>query len=227
MTRMNILLVEDDLDLGNGLRIALGDQGYGVAWVRTLASAHRALSERPDVVLLDLGLPDGDGLTLLTQLRGRGDALPVLMITARDALADCTRGLDTGADDYVVKPFALAELLSRIRAVARRAYPYTEGLLEVRGLRLSEANQRVTVSGNVVEVTRSEFQILLLLLKRADHVITRQAIEDRLWKTDQYCESNALEVHMSNIRRKIGEGYIRTVRGIGYVIDRAPGGRLA
>jgi len=147
---MNILLVEDDLDLGNGVRIALLDRGISVVWVRRFDDAQRALAnEGCDLVLLDLGLPDGDGLNLLAQLRREKGGPPVLILTARDALTDRIHGLDSGADDYLVKPFALEELLSRIRALARRCFGFEGDTLEVRGLSIHEPTMRVTVEGRV------------------------------------------------------------------------------
>ena len=219
---MKILLVEDDLDLGNGIRVALLDQGMEVIWVRRVDDAERALeSGASDLVLLDLGLPDGDGMSLLARLRRRRRALPVLILSARDALGERLRGLDSGADDYLVKPFALAELLSRVRALARRSYGLEDEAIEVRGLSLHEPTRRVRVHGAPVELSRSEFELLSHLLKRADRVVTRRVLEEQVLPGGPGNDSNALDVHVSNLRRKIGEGYIRTVRGIGYVIDQA------
>ena len=217
---MNVLLIEDDIDIGNGVRIALADQGMTVVWVRRLADALTSLEAvAHDIVLLDLGLPDGDGITLLQRLRRERKTLPVLILTARDSLSDKLLGLDAGADDYLVKPFALAELLSRLRALARRSYGYEGDTLEVRGLALHEPTLRVTAAGKPVELSRSEYLLLSTLLKRADRVQTRRVLEEQVL-TGSSGDSNALEVHISNIRRKIGEGYIRTVRGVGYVIDK-------
>jgi len=219
---MKILLVEDDLDLGNGIRVALLDQGMEVIWVRRVDDAERALeSGASDLVLLDLGLPDGDGMSLLARLRRRRRALPVLILSARDALDERLRGLDSGADDYLVKPFALAELLSRVRALARRSYGLEDEVIEVRGLSLHEPTRRVRVHGAPVELSRSEFELLSHLLKRTDRVVTRRVLEEQVLPGGPGNDSNALDVHVSNLRRKIGEGYIRTVRGIGYVIDLA------
>ncbi len=224
---MNILLVEDDLELGNGVRIALADQGFSVVWVRRLVDAEHELAvSLTDLVLLDLGLPDGDGLALLKKLRRELQTLPVLILTARDALDDRLTGLDCGADDYLVKPFALAELLSRIRALARRSFGFENEAITLRGLVLSEATQRTTVDGVVVELSRSEFLLLNTLVKRADRVVTRRTLEEQVLPGGLNNESNVLDVHISNLRKKIGDGYVRTVRGVGYVIDRqvsAPG----
>jgi two-component system response regulator QseB len=221
---MNVLLVEDDIDIGNGVRIALTDQGMAVVWVRRLVDAINSLEAAAhDIVLLDLGLPDGDGLTLLQRLRRERKAMPVLILTARDALEDKLLGLDAGADDYLVKPFALAELLSRLRALARRSYGYEGDTIEVRGLALHEPTLRASVAGKPVELSRSEFALLSTLLKRADRVQTRRVLEEQVL-SGSTGDSNALEVHISNLRRKIGDGYIRTVRGVGYVIDKTAAG---
>jgi len=221
---MNVLLVEDDMNLGNGVRIALGDQGMSVVWVRRLEDATRAVEAGAcDLMVLDLGLPDGDGLSLLTQLRRDGQTLPVLILTARDGLGDRLRGLDGGADDYLIKPFALAELVSRLRALARRSGASSAETIELRGLRVHEPTQCVSVDGNVVSLSRSEYLLLTALLKRSDRVLTRRTLEEHVLPRRLANESNVLDVHISNLRRKIGPGYIRTVRGVGYVIDVLPG----
>ncbi|MEJ8296473.1 response regulator [Delftia tsuruhatensis] len=220
---MRLLLVEDDLDLGNGVRIALGEHAMDVVWVRRLSDALRTLEQQSfEMVLLDLGLPDGDGISLLTRLRREWRRLPVLILSARDSLHDRLHGLDSGADDYLVKPFALAELASRVRALARRSYGQGDGTLHLRGLSLHEPTRRVSVAGQNVELSRCEFDLLALLLRRMDRVVTRSGIEEEVIPGGSANGSNALEVHVSNLRRKIGPGFIRTVRGIGYVIDSQP-----
>lgn len=220
---MKILLIEDDLDLGNGVRIALSDQGFEVVWVRRISEAQYTLeTSLVDLVLLDLSLPDGDGLTLLAGLRRERQTLPVLVLTARDALDDRLAGLDSGADDYMVKPFALAELISRIRALARRSFGFDGEAIELRGLLLHLTTLRVTVDGKPVELSRSEFALLSALVKRPDRVLTRRMLEDQVLPGGAGNESNVLDVHISNLRKKIGDGYIRTVRGVGYSIDRNP-----
>ncbi|MBA4218017.1 MAG: response regulator transcription factor [Proteobacteria bacterium] len=221
---MKLLLVEDDLDVGNGVRMALNDQGVDVVWVRRLAQAVEQLQDETlDMVLLDLGLPDGDGLALVREMRRRARQLPVLVLSARDALEDRLRSLDDGADDYLIKPFALAELLCRVRALARRSglSGEAEGL-RLRGLALHEGTRQVGLHGQPVKLSRSEFDLLALLLKRNGRVLTRQALEEYALRGGTGYDSNALDVHMSNLRRKIGPGFIRTVRGIGYVIDAEP-----
>jgi len=218
---MKILLIEDDLDLGNGVRLALTGQGMDVIWVRQLADADAQLAGNGcDLVLLDLNLPDGDGLHLLSRLRRERQALPVLILSARDALNDRLRGLDSGADDYLVKPFELAELLSRVRALARRSYGFDGETVELRGIILHVPTRRVTVQGKNRDLTASEYTLLKTLLIRADRVVTRRSLEELALPGAQENASNSLDVHMANLRRKIGDGYIRTVRGVGYVIDQ-------
>lgn len=221
---MKILLIEDDLDLGNGVRIALTDHGMDIVWARNIEGALRQLEDGAcDLVLLDLGLPDGDGLHLLARLRREQGSLPVLILSARDALKDRLQGLDSGADDYLVKPFEVAELVSRIRALARRSYGFDGDLLTVRDLQLHLPTRRVSVSGRPAELTVSEYDLLRLLMMRTDRIVTRRTLEEQVLPGGQSNASNSLDVHMANLRRKIGDGYVRTVRGVGYVIDLQEG----
>ena len=219
---MKILLIEDDLDLGNGVRIALADQGLDVIWVRRKEDAlHQLDACVPELVLLDLGLPDGDGMSVMAYLRQQLKGIPVIILTARGTLQDRLCGLDAGADDYLVKPFVLAELLARVRALARRSYGFENEMIEIRGLSLHVPTRRVTVSARNVELTASEYALLETLLLRTDRVITRNFLEERIFGAKENM-SNSLDVHMGNLRRKIGDGYVRTVRGVGYVIDTLP-----
>ncbi|MFC6120970.1 response regulator [Citrobacter bitternis] len=219
---MKILLIEDDLDLGNGVRIALADQGFDVIWVRRKEEAlHQIDACVPEIVLLDLGLPDGDGMSLMTYMRQQLKGIPVIILTARGTLQDRLSGLDAGADDYLVKPFVLAELLARVRALARRSYGFQNEVIEIRGLTLHVPTRRVTVSERHIELTASEYALLEILMLRTDRVLTRRFLEERVFGSKENM-SNALDVHMGNLRRKIGEGYVRTVRGVGYVIDTVP-----
>ncbi len=220
---MKVLLVEDDLDLGNGVRTALVDKRFDVVWVRRLADAQNALDHQVfDLIVLDLGLPDGDGLTLLARHRRNRQRLPVLILSARDSLNDRLQGLDLGADDYLVKPFALPELLSRLRALARRSYGFEDDALTLRGLTLHESTRRVSLEGLPIDLSRCEFDLLALLLKRVDRVVTRSILREQVLPGGSVNDSNALEVHISNLRRKIGPGFIRTVRGVGYAVDTHP-----
>ena len=221
---MNILLLEDDLDLGEAVRLAFESEGYRVVWVRRLDDAMASLQySEPELLVLDLGLPDGDGHQLLAWLRREQRKVPALILSARDGLEERLRGLDGGADDYLVKPFALRELLSRVRALARRSYGLEEGLLSLRGLQVHEASMRASLDGRALELSPSEFRLLAALLKRVDRVLTRRFLEEQVL-SGSAAESNVLDVHISSLRRKIGEGYIRTIRGLGYVIDRLPAG---
>jgi len=219
---VKILLIEDDLDLGKGVRIALADQGFDVIWVRRKEDAlHQIDACVPELVLLDLGLPDGDGMSLMTYMRQQLKGIPVIILTARGTLQDRLSGLDAGADDYLVKPFVLAELLARVRALARRSYGFQNEVIEIRGLTLHVPTRRVTVSERHIELTASEYALLEILMLRTDRVLTRRFLEERVFGSKENM-SNALDVHMGNLRRKIGEGYVRTVRGVGYVIDTVP-----
>lgn len=216
---MKILLIEDDLDLGNGVRIALADQGLDVIWVRRKEDAlHQLAVCAPELILLDLGLPDGDGMSLMAYVRQQLKGIPVIILTARGTLQDRLSGLDAGADDYLVKPFVLAELLARVRALARRSYGYQNEAVEIRGLSLHVPTRRVAVSSRHIELTASEYALLETLMLRADRVLTRRFLEERIFGAKENM-SNAFDVHMGNLRRKIGDGYVRTVRGVGYVID--------
>jgi DNA-binding response OmpR family regulator len=220
--RMKLLLVEDDLDLGESLLAALQVEGYRVQWLRRLAEARAALHESaPELIILDLGLPDGEGHALLQDLRIEEAELPVLVLSARDALHERLRSLDGGADDFLLKPFALEELLSRLRALARRRYGDGQGVLRLRGLELHPAAQRAQLDGQALALTPSEYRLLSALLQRADRVLTRRFLDEQVL-ADSQSDSNILDVHIASLRRKLGEGWIRTVRGVGYVMDRAP-----
>ena len=220
---MRILIAEDDPIIADGLARSLRQGGYAVDWAANGLDADTALvTASYDLLILDLGLPKLPGLEVLKRLRGRNSQLPVLILSARDALTDRLRGLDDGADDYLVKPFALAELLSRVRALARRSYGLEGGTVSLRGLSLDESMRWAAVEGRPVELSRCEFDLLALLLKRAGRVVTRRALEESALPGGLSNESNALDVHISNLRRKIGPGFVRTVRGVGYVIDLQP-----
>ena len=218
---MKICLVEDDLELGRALQSALQDAGQEVMWVRREADARRWIASEPfDAVVLDLGLPDGNGIELLRHLRGEGQTLPIVVITARDSLEDRLNGLDRGADDYLVKPFVVSELLARLRAVVRRATGWGEAgepVWKIKDLVLDDRRMVLTRAGATVVLSKTEFALLHALMRYPDRVLTRRELESRALP---HSEGAALDVHMSHLRQKIGEGYIRTVRGVGYVVDR-------
>ncbi|MDP2030956.1 MAG: response regulator transcription factor [Thiobacillus sp.] len=219
---MRILLVEDDRMLGDGLQAGLTQAGYAVDWLRDGEAAVAALStESFAAVVLDLGLPKRDGLSVLQWLRGRHDATPVLILTARDQLEDKVRGLDLGADDYVLKPFDLDEIAARLRALVRRAHGRPEPVLSVGGIELNPAARTVTRGDQLVELTPREFDLLHLLLQNADRVLTRRTLEEQLYSWNDAVDSNALEVHIHHLRRKLGNELIRTVRGVGYIASAA------
>jgi two-component system OmpR family response regulator/two-component system response regulator QseB len=220
---MRILLVEDDRMLGDGLQAGLTQAGYAVDWLRDGESAVAALSTESFAgVVLDLGLPKRDGLSVLQWLRSRHDATPVLILTARDQLEDKVRGLDLGADDYVLKPFDLDEIAARLRALVRRAHGRPEPLLTLGTIELNPATRSVTRAGKVVDLTPREFDLLHLLLQNADRVLTRRTLEEQLYTWNDAVDSNALEVHIHHLRKKLGNELIRTVRGVGYMASAAP-----
>lgn len=218
---MRILLLEDDLALGRALQSVLNNDGYLTTWVRLGADAERLLAQEAfGALLLDLGLPDGDGIGLLRRLRAAGHSLPSLVITARDSLEDRLNGFDGGADDYLIKPFDIPELLARLRAVVRRAggTAQPEPLWTLDDLVLDPRRLSVTRAGVSLALSRTEFALLHALVRHADRIVTRAELEDGALPCGG---GQTLDVHMSNLRRKIGDGYIRTVRGVGYMVRHA------
>jgi DNA-binding response OmpR family regulator len=214
---MRILLVEDDPMIGASVVSGLAGEGHAVDWVRDGAAAESAATTHPyALVLLDLGLPKRDGLEVLKRLRARRLDLPVLVMTARDTVRDRVAGLDAGADDYLVKPFDLDELLARVRALARRAAGRAKPVVERGPLSLNPATHEVRWHGAPVEVSGREFALLAALAERAGAVVSRAQLEERLYGWNEAIGSNAVEVHIHNLRRKLGEDAIRTVRGLGY-----------
>ncbi len=216
---MRLLLVEDDAMIGASVQRGLKQDGYTVDWVRDGASAETALiSDVYEMLLLDLGLPGKSGLELLAGLRRRGVALPVLVITARDSVADRVKGLDAGADDYLVKPFDLDELSARVRALARRQSGRAAPVIEVGPLTLDPATHAVTLDGALVALSRREFSLLHALMKQPGVPLSRAQIEESLYGWEEEIESNALEVYIHSLRRKLGAERIRNVRGVGYMV---------
>lgn len=214
---MRLLLVEDDPMIGDAIRAGLKREGFTVDWVQSAAAGREALDTEPyELALLDLGLPGGDGLTLLKAVRAEGMGLPVLIITARDAVADRVAGLDAGGDDYLVKPFDLDELAARIRALLRRKAGRPAPQLEHLGVVLDPAAHRVTRNGEEVALSPREFALLQLLLERPGAILSRAQLEERLYGWGEEIESNAVEVHIHGLRRKLGAPFILTVRGVGY-----------
>lgn len=216
---MRVLLVEDDPLLGDGIKTALQREGYAVDWVDNGREAMAAARyDDFSVMVLDLGLPDVDGLKVLEAVRGRG-SLPVLILTARDDIDSRLAGLDGGADDYVLKPFDLAELLARLRVVTRRAEGRASQYLDVGELRIDEARHRVSWQGEEITLTRREYALLLELARHADRVMTRPRLENLLYGWEEEVASNAVEVHIHHLRKKFHKGLITTIRGVGYRLN--------
>jgi DNA-binding response OmpR family regulator len=218
---MRILLAEDDPLLGDGLRAGLRQLGFLVDWVRDGEAAERELRAQPyAAAVLDLGLPLKDGMEVLAAIRRDGITLPVLVLTARDALPDRIRGLDIGADDYVVKPVDLNELAARLRALVRRSHGQPQECLVAQDVLVDPAARTVTRGGVPVTLSAREFDLLHALLLNAGRVLSREQLEQHLYSWGQEVESNAIEVHVHHLRRKLGNALIQTVRGVGYMLAR-------
>ncbi len=218
---MRLLLVEDNLALAAGLRDALRHEGMSVNHVASGRDAlHVIATDAPDIVILDLGLPDRDGLDVLRAMRSSGHRLPVLLLTARDTVDDKVAGLDGGADDYLAKPFDMAELLARIRVLERRLGSHVRTDIVLGDVSLATDTHAVQCAGRSVDVSRREYMLLKCLMEAAGRVQTRDALESRLYSWGEEVSSNALEVHVHNLRKKLGSDFITTVRGIGYLVRK-------
>ena len=218
---MRLLLVEDDAMIGEAARQGLRQEGHTVDWIRDGREADAAATTAPyDVILLDLGLPRRDGLTLLKGWRARSLSVPVLIITARDAVSDRVAGLDAGADDYLVKPFDLDELSARVRAVARRRAGRAESVVRVGELEIDTAARRVRWKGGEVNLSAREYALLEALADRPGAYLTRAQLEERLYGWNEEIASNAVEVHIHALRRKLDPDLIRNVRGMGYTLAK-------
>ncbi len=217
---MRLLLVEDDPILGDGLQAGLSIEGYAVDWIKDGIQANEALkSHNYELVVLDLGIPGMDGLRVLDALRKRKDHVAVLILTARDTVNDRVLGLDSGADDFVVKPFDLNEICARLRALVRRNSGQATPCFEYKGLSLDPAAHQVKLHGISVDVSNKEFEILSFLMQNQGKVASRARLEETLYAWNTEVESNTVEVHIHHLRKKLGPNYIRTVRGVGYIID--------
>jgi two-component system, OmpR family, response regulator len=218
---MRLLLVEDDAMIGEAVLDALRSEHYAVDWVRDGAMADTALrTESYDLVLLDLGLPKRDGLDVLRSLRARHETVPVLVATARDAIADRIEGLDAGADDYVVKPYDTEELLARIRALIRRSAGRAEPVFTHKGVALNPATRQATINGQSVQLSAREWAVLEPLIARPGVVFSRAQLEEKLYGWKDEISSNAVEVYVHGLRKKLGAEMIQTVRGLGYVVPK-------
>lgn len=220
---MRILLVEDDTMIGEAVRTGLRQDGFTVDWVQDAEAGDAAVkAESYALLLLDLGLPRKSGLDWLRELRRRGMRVPVLILTARDAVADRVAGLDSGADDYLVKPFDLDELAARLRALSRRDAGRAEPLLEHGELALDPATHEARYRGETINLSAREFALLTALIERPGAILSRAQLEQRLYGWGEEVESNAVEVHIHNLRKKLGANFIRNVRGLGYTVSKAP-----
>lgn len=215
---MRILLVEDNPSLGSGLKNALAEEGFAVNLVDTGQLALAAVrAEPPDIIVLDLGLPDMDGLDVLAAIRQK-HSIPVMLLTARDGVDDKIRGLDRGADDYLAKPFDVKELAARLRVFERRLSTASTSIIQIKEVALDTSAHSVSVDNNTVEFSRREYMLLKALMENAGKVVTRDSLETRLYSWNEEVASNALEVHIHNLRKKLPDNFIKTVRGIGYSV---------
>ncbi len=221
---MRLLIVEDDRLLGDAIQAGLTQAGFAVDWVCDGLAAENALAGQAAsdyaAMVLDLGLPRRDGLTVLKGIRQRGSTLPVLILTARDTIEDRILGLDSGADDYLLKPFDMGELLARLRALIRRAEGKATPRLEVSGIVLDPAAHTVSVDGSLIDLTAKEFALLHTLMLNAGRVLSRQQLEQHLYSWNDETGSNTIEVYVHHLRRKLGRDLIRNMRGIGYLIEK-------
>lgn len=218
---MRVLLVEDDSLLGDGVQCGLSQAGIGVDWAKTCDEGRLACrAGKYEAMILDLGLPDESGLSLLRELRLQGNAVPVLILTARDTLEDKLLGFNHGADDYLIKPFELDELIARLRALIRRVHGRSASMLRYGGLELDPEGRTVTFHGSSVELHQREFTLLEDLLENQGRVLSRSQLEQSLYGWNAEVESNAVEVHVHHLRKKLGADLIKTVRGVGYMIEK-------
>ena len=217
---MRILVVEDDDMIGEGVVDFLQSEDYAVDWVQDGASAALAMKTTPfSLVILDLGLPGKDGLQVLREMRNRHDATPVLVTTARDTIDDRVKGLDSGADDYLIKPYDLDELSARVRALLRRSAGRADPVIERGALRISPATREVTYNGNPIILSSREYALLAALAERQGVVWSRSQLEEKLYNWDNTVGSNAIEVHIHHLRKKLSDTAIKTVRGVGYLLE--------
>lgn len=220
---MRVLLVEDDELLGDGVRVGMSQYGYTVDWVKDGRSAKHAVnSESFDIIVLDLGLPRLDGIDVLKSLRSNNVSTPVLILTARETVDDRVKGLDAGADDYLTKPFDLDELCARIRALSRRTAARAKPEIVYSLIKMDPASHVVTLNDESIPISRREFALLQKLLENAGRVLSREQLTQTLYGWGDDVDSNALEVHIHNLRKKFGTELIRTIRGVGYMVDKEP-----
>lgn len=221
---MRLLLVEDDELLGDAVKTGLTQFGYIVDWLKDGEAARAALkSESFELIILDLGLPKLSGINLLQSIRHDGNTTPVIILTARESVESRVKGLDCGADDYIIKPFDLNELSARIRALIRRSQGRADTTLQYRNVTLDPAAHSVMVDDVLINVPRREFSLLQKLLENSGHVLSREQLMQSIYGWDEDVDSNALEVHIHNLRKKLNANYIRTIRGVGYMAEKNEG----
>lgn len=218
---MRLLLVEDDELLGDAVKAGLTQFGYVVDWLKDGEAARLAIrSQSFELIILDIGLPKLSGLGFLQAIRQDGNTTPVIILTARESIEDRIKGLDSGADDYMTKPFDLNELSARVRALVRRSQGRADALLQYRNITLDPAAHSVFVDEVLVNVPRREFALLQKLLENNGHVLSREQLMQSIYSWDEDVDSNALEVHIHNLRKKLNANFIRTIRGIGYMAEK-------
>ena len=218
---MRLLLVEDDELLGDAVKTGLTQFGYIVDWLKDGEAARAALkSESFELIILDLGLPKLSGINLLQAIRHDGNSTPVIILTARESVESRVKGLDCGADDYIIKPFDLNELSARIRALVRRSQGRADTTLQYRNVTLDPAAHSVMVDDVLINVPRREFSLLQKLLENSGHVLSREQLMQSIYGWDEDVDSNALEVHIHNLRKKLNANFIRTIRGVGYMAEK-------
>jgi two-component system response regulator QseB len=221
---MRLLLVEDDELLGDAVKMGLTQSGYIVDWLKDGEAARGALkTESFELVILDLGLPKLSGIALLQAIRQDGNTTPVIILTARESIESRIKGLDSGADDYIIKPFDLNELNARIRALVRRSQGRADTVMQYKNITLDPAAHSVTVDEVPINVPRREFALLQKLLENTGHVLSREQLMQSMYGWDEDVDSNALEVHIHNLRKKLNANFIRTIRGVGYMAEKTDG----
>jgi DNA-binding response OmpR family regulator len=217
---MRILLVEDDLPLAQGLQISLRHQDFTVDHVKNGKDALNTLAFADhDMVILDLGLPDMDGLSVLKAVRKNKSAIPIIILTARDSIEDKVQGLDIGADDYLVKPFNIDELTARLRVIERRLGTANSSIISIDDVVIDTLAHKVIVNKQILNLAKKEYMVLKLLMENAGRIQSREQIESHLYEWGEEVSSNAIEVHISNIRKKLPEKFIKTIRGVGYTVE--------
>ncbi|MDP5032607.1 MAG: response regulator [Paraglaciecola sp.] len=218
---MRILLVEDDVQLARGLHQSLRAEGFTANHVNNAKSAWLTVQTNEcDMLVLDLGLPDMDGLSLLKKIRQHNNRMPVLILTARDSIEDKIKGLDQGADDYLSKPFDVAELIARLRVIERRLGTAVSSIIKIKDVSLDSASHVVNIADTTLELPRKEFMVLKILMEQAGRIQSREQLESKLYEWGEEVASNAIEVHIHHLRKKLPDGFIKTIRGVGYSVAK-------